>query len=74
MQVQKMANKVIHSPDAVDPLIPAKQCRAELGGQSPVTWWRWKKRGLISPIAINGKDFLRRSDLEAIKDHGLGKQ
>ena len=50
-----------------DPLIRASKARQEWGGISPVTEWRWRQRGIITPTTINGRNYYRRSTVERIK-------
>lgn len=56
-----------------DPLVPGAQCRVELGGVHGTTWWRWKKSGKLDGLLteFNGRDAMRRSKLEKLKDEGF---
>jgi predicted site-specific integrase-resolvase len=50
-----------------DPLIKASVARQQWGGISPVTEWRWIKRGVVpEPIKINGRNYYRQSTVNAL--------
>jgi len=51
-------------------LIPARTVRAELGGISDMTLWRWLHRpelGFPQPIFIARRRYWRRADIETWK-------
>lgn len=51
-------------------LVPDSQAAMELGGVSAVTMWRWTKNetlGFPKQIKINGRNYRKRSELEAFK-------
>lgn len=53
-----------------DQLVPDSQAARELGGVSAVTMWRWTKNealGFPKQIKINGRNYRKRSELEAFK-------
>ena len=31
---------------------------------TPTTFWRWRKKGLINPLNINGKNYLTQQAIE----------
>lgn len=53
-----------------DELVADSQVAKELGNVSKVSLWRWtldEKLDFPPPIKINGRNYRRRSDLEAFK-------
>ncbi len=53
-----------------DDLVPDPRVAQELGGVRLITLWRWSKNpkvGFPPAIKINGRNYRRRSDLEAFK-------
>ncbi len=51
-------------------LVPARVVRAELGGISDMTLWRWLRRPDLEfpePVLISRRRYWRRQDLEAWK-------
>ena len=57
---------MLSNEQPTDPLIRASKARQEWGGISSVTEWRWIKRGIITPIKINGRNYYRRSTVETV--------
>ena len=50
----------------VDPLIADKTLRENIFGVSNVTWWHWRKQGILpKPLTIGRRRLYRRSDIEA---------
>ncbi len=49
-------------PDPADDLITPKEA-CEILQCTPVTLWRWEKKGRIQPFGIGGKKFFKRSEL-----------
>lgn len=51
-----------------DPLIAARAVRATFSNISSMTLHRWVQQGVIAaPIKINGRNYWRESDVEALK-------
>lgn len=49
-------------------LIDAAAVRAEFGGKSPITIRRWVVQGILPPpVKINGRNYWRRSEVNALK-------
>ncbi|WP_189453901.1 helix-turn-helix transcriptional regulator [Cognatilysobacter bugurensis] len=58
---------------ATQPLIAASTVRRQFGGISDMTVWRWVQKGLLpEPIKINGRNYWRESDVEALKQGRSG--
>lgn len=56
-----------------DHLIDAAAVRAEFGGKSPITIRRWVTQGMLPPpVKINGRNYWRRSDVNALKAGAAG--
>ncbi|SDX19200.1 helix-turn-helix domain-containing protein [Aequorivita viscosa] len=49
-------------PNPADDLITPKEA-CELLQCTPVTLWRWEKKGRVTPYGIGGKKFFKRSEL-----------
>lgn len=49
-------------PDPAEDLITPKEA-CEILQCTPVTLWRWEKKGRIQPFGIGGKKFFKRSQL-----------
>ena len=50
------------APDPANDLITPKEA-CELLQCTPVTLWRWEKKGRIQPFGIGGKKFFKKSEL-----------
>ena len=53
-------------------LVPDAQVRAELGGVSPMTIWRWDNDETLQfprAVVIRGRKFRWRHEIEAFKTH-----
>jgi hypothetical protein len=67
---------LVREAKGIDSLVPDSQVRAELGGISAMTWWRWQvdealiKLGLPPLIKVRDRIFRFRKPLEAFK-HAL---
>jgi len=58
------------SPSEITALVPARVVRAELGGISDMTLWRWLRRPDLNfpqPILIARRRYWRRADIDAWK-------
>ncbi|MGO3183157.1 MAG: hypothetical protein ACTIJ9_10025 [Aequorivita sp.] len=49
-------------PDPADDLVQTKEA-CEITQSTPVTLWRWEKKGRIYSYGIGGKKFYKRSEL-----------
>jgi hypothetical protein len=60
-------------PEAFDSLVPDAIARAELGGVSKMTWWRWQRDvrmielGFPVAVTICDRTYRSRAELEAFK-------
>ncbi|MBB4266815.1 helix-turn-helix transcriptional regulator [Roseospira visakhapatnamensis] len=62
--------KDVPSPLSDTALVPARVVRAELGGISDMTLWRWLHRPDLEfpePVLISRRRYWRRQDLETWK-------
>lgn len=51
-----------------DPLLRSSVYRIQLGNISPVTEWRWVKKGILPPpIKINKRNYQPQSVIERVK-------
>jgi predicted site-specific integrase-resolvase len=56
-----------------DVLMNARTVRTTLGGVTGMTLHRWMRAGILpQPIKINGRNYWRESDVEALKQ-GRGR-
>lgn len=62
-----LSNPQMHQPDE---FVPSSQVRAELGGISDMTLWRWLKDSDLcfpQPVTIRGRRYWERSKFNAWK-------
>lgn len=51
-----------------DPMVPGPQVRREFSISGP-TLWRWARNGTLPPpVRLGGKNYWRRSAIEAVKN------
>lgn len=60
------------TPNTNDPLVSSAAAREQLGGISSATLWRWQKKGFVTLVCIRGRNYIRQSNIDAIKDAGDG--
>lgn len=56
-----------------NPLITDSELRRLAGGVTPMTIWRWRKAGILPPaLVLNGRNYSRKSDIDAALSHAFG--
>ena len=54
---------------SLDTLISQPQLRHMMGGVSDTTIWRWRVSGMLpEPVAINGRNYFRGSEVQALQE------
>ena len=58
----------------LDALISQPQLRQIMGGVSDTTIWRWRNCGMLpEPVAINGRNYFRESEVKALQERLFAK-
>jgi len=53
-----------------DSLLKSKNMRALVGGISRMTEHRWRQRGILKAVSINGQNYYRTSDIQKLQEQG----